>query len=584
MIWPFKKISVKSIRFKIIFGILSILIPLILFVVYINFYAIRVIHEQVFRGYKNVLTLYAQQIDRSLNAADNYFYQLIAQDAFFEKMNNYDIDHFTLEAINLSKKFESDLVVHSSLDGIFYYNAKNQTLISGYNSNYFGSKRDVILQSLENYLKTDPAVSYTANKGWLYYDVNGQTYILRLFKVYGDYVGAWIYPDNLLKEIGSIDLGPSGTAVIASHGISLASSSPVTDDKIDLSHSYDQYYLSGTHAQTLIVGAAAGKGDFSLVALIPEREVLVNFVLLSRIIQLLAWGSILLIPFMYYFTNRVIIRPFNSIMHDMKVIQDGNIDQRIESKKNMADEFRNFSFGFNNMLDQVHDLKIKVYEEKIISQKEELERLKLQINPHFFLNSLNTIYRLTQTRRYDLVQEMSRCLIDYFRFSIRNSENFVTLKDEVSHVSNFLRIHEMRFPPNTFIYEINVPEVLNSIPVPALFIQNFVENSIKYAVSLDEPVKITLQVELVEQDSTPSMKVIIRDTGPGFPESLLEELQHETALNSENRSENRSKIGIKNVLRRMQLLYGDRAHIEFENILPHGAEVRIFLPVTKYLR
>ena len=577
MIWPFKKLPIKSIRFKIILGILSILIPLILFVVYINFYAIRVIHEQVFRGYKNVLTLYTQQVDRSLSAADNYFYQLIAQDAFFEKMNSYDVDHFVLERINLAKKFENDLVVHSSLDGIFYYSTKNHALISGYNTNYFGSKRDVIINSLENYLQTDPAVSYTANKGWLFYDVNGQTYILRLFKVYGDYVGAWIYPENLLKEIGSIDLGPNGTAVIASHGISLASSRPITDDKIDLSQNFDQYYLSGSNAQTLIVGAAAAKGDFSLVALIPEREILVNFILLRRIIQLLAWGSILLIPFMYYFINRVIIRPFNSIIHDMKIIQDGNIDRRIESNNNMADEFRNFSFGFNNMLDQIHDLKIRVYEEKIISQKEELERLKLQINPHFFLNSLNTIYRLTQTRRYDLVQEMSRCLIDYFRFSIRNSENFVSLKDEVNHVSNFLRIHEMRFPPNTFIYEITVPEVLYSIPVPALFIQNFVENSIKYAVSLDEPVKITLLVELVEQDNIPFMKVIIHDTGPGFPENILEEFQHATTLNSENRS----KIGIKNVLRRLQLLYGDRAHIEFENILPHGAEVRIFLPVTK---
>ena len=71
---------------------------------------------------------------------------------------------------------------------------------------------------------------------------------------------------------------------------------------------------------------------------------------------------------------------------------------------------------FNNMLEEIDKLKSDVYEEKISRQKAELKHLQGQVNPHFYLNSLNIIYTLARTGELELLEEMCTCLIDYFRY------------------------------------------------------------------------------------------------------------------------------------------------------------------------
>lgn len=74
---------------------------------------------------------------------------------------------------------------------------------------------------------------------------------------------------------------------------------------------------------------------------------------------------------------------------------------------------------FNRMADQIKKLKIDVYEEQLNKQRAELKHLQLQINPHFFLNSLNIIYSFTFTGQYDLIQKMSLYLMRYFAICLK---------------------------------------------------------------------------------------------------------------------------------------------------------------------
>src|SRR5690606_22194069 len=108
---------------------------------------------------------------------------------------------------------------------------------------------------------------------------------------------------------------------------------------------------------------------------------------------------------------------------------------------------------------------------QINKQREELQRLQLQVNPHFYLNSLNIVYNLAKVKNYNLIMEMSSALSNYFRFLFRNNTSFVKLRDELEHTRNYLYIQTLRFPEQ-LKWSINSPEYFNDVPVPPLIVQS----------------------------------------------------------------------------------------------------------------
>ncbi|ULT58745.1 histidine kinase [Neobacillus drentensis] len=80
------------------------------------------------------------------------------------------------------------------------------------------------------------------------------------------------------------------------------------------------------------------------------------------------------------------------------------------------------------MSSQIHHLTKDIYNEKLRSQQAELKHLQLQINPQFFLNSLNIIFSLATVKDFSLIQEMTRCLVEYFHFMFRSNSQLVMIQ------------------------------------------------------------------------------------------------------------------------------------------------------------
>src|SRR5690606_6802536 len=104
------------------------------------------------------------------------------------------------------------------------------------------------------------------------------------------------------------------------------------------------------------------------------------------------------------YLRRTILLPIQRIINSMKKIQGDNLHIRIEPYPTSF-EFQMVNDTFNHMMEQIEDLKIDVYEEQLGKQREELQRLQLQMNPHFYLNSLNMLYSLARVNKNELVQE-----------------------------------------------------------------------------------------------------------------------------------------------------------------------------------
>ena len=321
-----------------------------------------------------------------------------------------------------------------------------------------------------------------------------------------------------------------------------------------------------THKNQLLFENTGHNYSFLLTTKGNTLEGIPLFYLLILGVSLL---TVALIPILYMLLNHVLVKPLRHIEESIDVIRTGDVDYRIDNF-DTAEEFYVIETTFNDMLDQTGRLRIEAYDEKIEKQKAQLESLRLQINPHLLFNSLNSIYSLAQTHEYESVQSFVLDLVQYFRYSLRNTDELVPLVKELDFIHGYLKIQQVRFP-HCFEVIWMVDDTLLDVPVPPLIIQNFVENSTKYGIIDDKTIQIVISVQR-EKDK---MMVVVEDNGKGISPTVLKEIRAGRPV-----IDKRGKhVGIWNCVRRLRLVYGDAANIRIDSIECGGTQVFTKFPI-----
>lgn len=176
-------------------------------------------------------------------------------------------------------------------------------------------------------------------------------------------------------------------------------------------------------------------------------------------------------------------------------------------------------------------------EMQALAAKAELRALQAQINPHFFFNSLNTLYG-TISRDNSEARRLVLNLADVFRYFLRSDRTFITLEEELKIVLAYLEIEALRLGPK-LATTIQVSEDLMKIEIPVLSIQPLVENAVKHGVA---PRSSNGFVRLRVTSDKHHLKVEVANTGGEF--------------NSTSRNGDKVGIGLANVRRRLVLCYG----------------------------
>ncbi|MEH7482075.1 histidine kinase [Neobacillus drentensis] len=566
------KLVFNSLLFKLFLSVFLIIGPLIVVHIVNNYYAVEVIRSQVAQSNKNMLNIYMDQIDRSLEGVGNYIFQTTQNntDLYFLQYNEtIDPNDYEEAKIRLFNSITNQSYFYTAIDSIFIYSDAYKDFLFTQKSgdNYFEryKARDEIYQSFEKNPEQLREGKWNIWKGAKNY------YLLQYYKVDGVYVGAWVNMDKLITPFKYIDFGETGRALLATSDLKpITNKKFIEKEKIDLSIKKEKYIITGKDNRFVLMKKKSSQSDFYLAALIPEREILEKLPFLQRISSVITFLAVLFLLYFIFIMRKVFLQPINRIVAAMKKLRQGDLDIRLPIHRNST-EFEVMNGTFNHMISEIKDLKINVYEEKLNLQRAELKHLQLQINPHFFLNSLNIIYNLATVKDFAVIQEMAKCLANYFRFMFRSNSYFVSLEDELKHTENYLKIQQLRFP-DTFKYSVESPPELLECKIPPLIIQTMVENSIKHAFNLDDPLDILIVVKKNEDPGFISIK--IQDTGDGFPDDVLRSLKEDESLtNAEG-----ERIGIWNVKQRLSLLYGEKSNIQFSNEPGKGATVRIRIP------
>jgi two-component system sensor histidine kinase YesM len=569
------KALVHTLRFKLFAAVLLIAIPLIVILIITNTYSVEVIRNQVTQSNKNMLSLYMNQIDNSLKEVDNYLFSLSETNSDVLVMNyprERNNSVYTMAKLRLFRQMGEDEIYYPVVDSIFVYSIPNDDLIM---TQAFGSSMEerfhVRKQILTIVREHAQSLDYSE---WHVWTDGDEYYLFHVVKSGDAYVGAWVNCTNLMVPLSLIDLGDSGVALFTSNlHEPLTKATIIHQEGIDLTLPED-YTLTGHDDHYLVMGERSSRGNFHLVVAIPEQVILEQLPLIHRISNGIVLGAILLLGALLIFMRRFFANPFKKVISAMRKLQDGHWDVVLDQHPSST-EFEIMNKTFERMTHEIRKLKIDVYEEKLKHQRAELRHLQMQINPHFFLNSLNIIYNLATVKDFALIQEMARCLVSYFRYMFRSNSYFVPLRDELAHTANYCRIQELRLPGKLTYSVQQVDESLAKVEVPPLMIHTMVENIMKHALSMEGSihVEITAQ-EQVNEDQEHHILISIRDNGPGFPEDVLARLANGSWSQGDG-----EQVGIWNVQKRLGILYQDRASITCFNHPLGGAVVEIRIPM-----
>ena len=191
-----------------------------------------------------------------------------------------------------------------------------------------------------------------------------------------------------------------------------------------------------------------------------------------------------------------------------------------------------------------------------------LQALRMQINPHFLFNTLNSISALVYVNPR-AADEMLGDLSELLRRSLDSmEEQEIPLAQELEFIGAYLSIEQKRFGERLRV-EQKVPEELMNALVPALILQPLVENAIRHGI---EPRRGPGLILIEAKKEGKHLRLIVRDDGRGLPDADLT-------------SSGRRGIGLANTQARLQELYGKDQSFSFGRAEPQGCQVDIHLPL-----
>jgi two-component system sensor histidine kinase YesM len=223
---------------------------------------------------------------------------------------------------------------------------------------------------------------------------------------------------------------------------------------------------------------------------------------------------------------------------------------------------------FSNMQHQIGDLFKEVQQKEKIRADLEVEKLLYQINPHFLMNTLDTVHWLAVMNGQGEIDRLVQSLNKLLYYNLGKLGQVSTMEEEIDALRQYLILQQIRYDFE-FDVRISADEQVLQIPVPRFILQPLVENSLYHGLS-DEGF---IQIEVTRKET---LNIMIQDNGAGMTEEAIERL-----LN--NRVPEHKKvgmgIGLNYVHRMLKAQYGDQAQLVIESELGTGTSILLILPI-----
>ena len=262
--------------------------------------------------------------------------------------------------------------------------------------------------------------------------------------------------------------------------------------------------------------------------------------------------------------------PINSLRQTAERFGMGDLEVR--ARMYALEEVNVLARTFNTMSDKISELMDRTKREQKNLREAELRLHQEQINPHFLYNTLDSIVWLAEGGNNRQVVEMTADLSDFFRTVLSGGNDYITVKEEESHIQSYLKIQKIRYE-NILDYAICIEPDIEDQVILKMTLQPIVENALYHGIKNKRG-----GGKIVIRGRREGNRIVfeVEDNGIGMDAARLGEI--EKKLRGEKSSlHSKGGFGLNNVAQRIRMYYGEQSDIQITSKKDEGTCVRICL-------
>ena len=492
---------------------------------------------------RSSIEIYADSVNEKLHSVERFMYSTITHNESLEKLNH--VQTFLEYQENLKK-------VQTSFTEFEYQNETHMTFLLETDStdhfinvsNLYIPYEDYLL--LKTYLKS--LSSDISDRKWKNVTTKNSEYLVKSVHYEGKIIYAVISSEDILKPLKKLNIGNNGK-------LSLKEPNNIPSEN---------YLIHAQNEKTHL--------PFDIYVLVDYAEVFRNITLLEVFLSAVPIIITILSIIIILYIRQWMIKPITRLTERLSQLGDSIPPSEFFISEGIL-EIDKANDKLNKVIFDMQELKIREYHSQLELKKIELNYLKNQIRPHFYLNMLSMIHSMLQTKNYKEIEELTILTSNYLRHLFMANQDFSELKDEVQHIKDYLEIQRIRYG-NSIYFSLDYNSDLQNTLVPSLLLQTFIENTIKHGFSFQNLFTILLSIKKVKTENSDYIQICIEDNGPGFSEEILSKLNQKQSLITEDGHH----IGITNTIERLNLLYPNDYTITFENNEEGGAKILLLIP------
>ena len=234
-------------------------------------------------------------------------------------------------------------------------------------------------------------------------------------------------------------------------------------------------------------------------------------------------------------------------------------------------EFQVIGKAFNKMIDSMRKQVAENQELALHAAFAQVKQLESQFNPHFLFNTLYNIRFMIHIYA-NSADKMITSLSKLLRYSIHDSGEEISVKEDMENIQSYFNILQIRYNKR-FAYEVNIEESILDCMIPKLIMQPLVENAVKYGFTDRD--KLTVKIKGYEKQGR--LIFSCEDDGAGMTPQQLKDIRRRL----QQKENKEGHLGLYNIHRRIQLMYGEEYGIFLESEIGQGVVVVLVLPVKR---
>ena len=269
-------------------------------------------------------------------------------------------------------------------------------------------------------------------------------------------------------------------------------------------------------------------------------------------------------------TRNMLGRPIKSLEQAIEEVGEGKLEPVSEDLE--VREFRELMHKINEMKVDIKNLLTKVQTEEEERQKTEREKLMYQINPHFLLNTLNSVQWMAQLEHQESI---SRFLADFkslLAYNLGKEEKSSTLRTEVEIAQKYINLQRQRYDFEATM-EVEEGEYLETETIRML-LQPLIENALRYGLG-DMGV---VDIRIFQDERKDCAVITIQDHGSGLSREKLEQLNRPFCYKN-NGDGDTAGIGLRYVRHCLEGFYKGESILTINSEIGRGTKVTIIIPV-----